>query len=68
MSKATKFLVRSVGESFWRAGLHFTREGVEVDASELTSAQQEAITAEPQLMVSPVPAETAADDSRKKKS
>jgi len=68
MSKATKFLVRSVGESFWRAGLHFTREGVEVDASELTSAQQEAIRAERQLTVSPVPAETAADDVKKKKS
>lgn len=44
---------------FYRAGLHFTREGRELDTSELTKAQLEAIRSEPNLVVSE-PAETDA--------
>lgn len=44
-------LVRSKGERFRRAGIEFTREGVEVDASKLTAEQIAAINDEPALTV-----------------
>jgi hypothetical protein len=56
-----KVLIRSARESFRRAGIQFTREGVVVDVSELTEAQREAITHEPQLSVSPAPEENDAN-------
>jgi hypothetical protein len=62
-----KVLIRSARDSFWRGGLKFTRQGVVVDTDELTEAQQEAITAEPQLSVGPAPdAEDEAEDAAKK--
>lgn len=43
---------------FYRAGLHFTREGVELDPKALKKEQLEAIEAEPNLIVTqPKPAD-----------
>ena len=39
-------------EGFRRAGLHITREGIEVRADELTEGQLKALQAEPMVMVS----------------
>lgn len=48
-----KVLIKSGPASFRRAGLRFTREGVEVDSEDLTEEQRKAITEEPNLSVSP---------------
>lgn len=60
-----KVRIRSARDSFWRAGIKFTREGVIVDESDLTAEQKEAITNEPQLSVSPAPAEDDNGDAGK---
>jgi len=55
-----KFKVQSKPERFRRAGIEFTREGVELDSEKLTKEQIEAINAEPNLTIvgedAPVPA------------
>lgn len=49
--KAVTILVKSKTERLRRAGIEFTREGVELDPADLTEAQAEAINAEPLLVV-----------------
>lgn len=56
------YRIKSKGESFRRAGLAFTREGVVVDGNYLTDAQKEAIAKEPSLIVEPID-ETEASES-----
>lgn len=46
-----KFIVKSMRESFRRAGITFTREGVPVDTDDLTDGQLQAINDEPLLVV-----------------
>lgn len=46
-----KFIVKSMRESFRRAGITFTREGVPVDTDDLTEDQLQAINDEPLLVV-----------------
>lgn len=48
----SKITVKSKSaRGFWRAGIHFTREGVELDTSKLAKAKLDAIVAEPRLEV-----------------
>lgn len=49
--KVATIVVKSKGERFRRAGIEFTRDGVEVDPAELTAEQAEAINNEPNLVV-----------------
>lgn len=56
-----KILVKSTTPRFRRAGIEFTREGVELDTAKLKKGELEAIENEPKLSVSPV-----ADDGGKK--
>jgi hypothetical protein len=49
--KAAAIVVKSKGERFRRAGIEFTRDGVEIDPAELTAEQAEAINNEPNLVV-----------------
>jgi len=49
--KNTTILVKSKTERFRRAGIEFTREGIELDPADLTEAQAEAINGEPNLVV-----------------
>lgn len=45
-------IVKSKSErGFWRAGIHFTREGVEIDPATLDAGQLAAIRAEPALII-----------------
>ncbi len=60
----SKLIIRSARDSFRRAGISFTREGVVVDEADLTTEQLEAILADPQLGVSPL-ADAAGDDDNK---
>ena len=61
----SKIIVKSKAEiGFWRAGIHFTREGVELDTGKLKKGALEAIENEPNLVVVK-PAESDAD--RKKR-
>lgn len=46
-----KITVKSRAEKFRRAGIDFTKEGVELDTRELTTEQADAITEEPALIV-----------------
>lgn len=46
-----KITVKSRAEKFRRAGIDFTREGIELDTSELTAEQAAAIAEEPALIV-----------------
>jgi len=46
-----KINVQSKPERFRRAGIEFTRAGVEVDTDKITKEQLEAIEAEPNLVV-----------------
>ncbi|MEO8135543.1 MAG: HI1506-related protein [Betaproteobacteria bacterium] len=50
----SKVLIRSVGDSFRRAGIAFTREGQVFSREDLTDEQIEAISHEPRLFVTPV--------------
>ncbi|HZF97867.1 MAG TPA: HI1506-related protein [Pseudoxanthomonas sp.] len=51
----SKIIVKSKSErGFRRAGLQFTREGVELDTTKLKKGQLEEIEAEPNLVVVPV--------------
>ena len=60
-----KIIVKAKSErGFYRAGLHFTREGIELDTGKLTKAALEAIRNEPNLVVVE-PTET--DAQRKKR-
>jgi len=43
--------VKSKGERFRRAGIEFSRAGVELDTDELTQEQVDAIQAEPNLVI-----------------
>lgn len=48
----SKIIVKSLlPRGFRRAGIHFTREGVELDTSKLKKDQLEAIQAEPNLVI-----------------
>ncbi|MCR6661830.1 MAG: hypothetical protein NVV60_01450 [Luteimonas sp.] len=50
----TKIIVKAkTDRGFWRAGRHFTREGVELETSKLKKADLEAIENEPNLVVIP---------------
>ena len=52
MAGAKTIHVASRAPSFWRAGIKFTRAGVDMDATQLTAEQLDAIRAEPALIVS----------------
>lgn len=47
----SKITVKSLVDGFRRAGLGFTRDGVELDTADLSKEQLEAIKAEPMLAV-----------------
>ena len=47
-----KIIIKSVPPTFYRGGKQWTREGVELDATGLTSTQLEAIRTEANLVVS----------------
>lgn len=48
----SKITVKAKSErGFWRAGIHFTRDGVELDTTKLKKAALEAIRDEPNLVV-----------------
>ena len=64
MSKINVKAKRDPG--FWRAGLHFTREGRELDTSELSEAQIQAIQEEPNLVVTEVGETDEAREKREK--
>lgn len=49
--KKATITVKSKPERLRRAGIEFTREGVELDPATLTEEQAEAINAEPLLVV-----------------
>lgn len=51
MSAASKLHVKSRALHFWRAGIKFTRAGVDVDTNTLTAEQLDAIRAERNLIV-----------------
>lgn len=51
MSAVNKLHVKSRAPHFWRAGIKFTRAGVDVDPSTLTAEQLDAIRAERNLIV-----------------
>lgn len=51
MAKQNTILVKSKSERFRRAGIEFTRAGVELGPKDLTEAQAEAIANEPMLIV-----------------
>lgn len=46
-----KFIVKSMRDNFRRAGIEFNREGVAIDADELSEGQMQAINDEPLLVV-----------------
>jgi hypothetical protein len=48
-------LVKGPAKGRWRIGRHFGPETVEIPASELTVAQIDALTADPELMVKSMP-------------
>lgn len=68
-----KIIIKSVPATFWRGGKQWTREGVELDATGITSMQLESIRTEPNLVVSndealiALIAETAAAEAGHKK-
>lgn len=47
------------GESFRRAGLALTREGIVVDGNDLSEAQREALAKEPNVSIEPIEADEA---------
>ena len=49
--KVEKIIVKSKSPTFRRAGIEFTRDGVELDPAELTPEQAEAISNEPNLVI-----------------
>lgn len=51
MAKNTIIIVKSKTERFRRAGIEFTRAGIELDPSKLKKTQLDAITSEPNLVV-----------------
>lgn len=56
-----KVLIRSARASFRRAGITATRAGTVVDTDDLTQAQMEALVAEPQISIGPVPEDADGD-------
>lgn len=66
-----KIIVKSRGERFRRAGLSFTREGVELDTAKLKKGVFEQLEAEPQLVIKPAEkaasTETAAERKAREK-
>ena len=63
--KKATILVKSKPERFRRAGIAFTRDGVEIDPATLTDAQLAAIRAEPNLIVIGDDAEDAKGEGKK---
>ena len=55
MAAAKALHVKSRAPSFWRAGIKFTRAGVDVDVRKITAEQLDAIRAEPNLIVTETP-------------
>lgn len=55
MAAAKALHVKSRAPSFWRAGIKFTRAGVDVDVRKITAEQLDAICAEPNLVVTETP-------------
>lgn len=55
----SKVRIRSAGDSFRRAGITATRDGVIVDEADLTDEQKEQLLAEPRINISPVDDEDA---------
>lgn len=47
----SKVLIKSVGDSFRRCGITFTREGVVIDTNDFTVEQQQLLENESQLRV-----------------
>lgn len=66
----SKITVKAKSErGFWRAGIHFTRDGVELDTTKLKKAALEAIRDEPNLVVveqAETPAERAKREAAEK--
>jgi len=57
------YFIRAISPNgFWRAGIHFTHKGINVDASLLTDAQFTAIMDEPMLIVTEIPQKVADED------
>lgn len=63
MSK--KVLIKSAGESFRRAGIQATREGVVVEVSSLTEEQIKALRDERMISVSPYEEPAPAKEEKK---
>ncbi len=64
--KPATILVRSKTERFRRAGIEFTREGVEIDPATLTPEQAEMINDEPLLSVDGGEIEGSAEPAKPK--
>lgn len=60
---ADKIVVKSrTDRGRWRAGRHFTREGVTLDAAELEDSVLEALRADPELTIQPALSDKTPDE------